>query len=102
MKGFPNLCSDVLYNRTPYSDFKSFSGSEWNSAVTDLSVSLVLKLVIGISNIRYYINYDPSKTELDLVCDNEWKKGFISCSTFVGFLLGSILGGSFADNYGVR
>ena len=65
-------CSAHIFNRAKHSNFSSVFGSEWNS--------------IG--------------TEFQMVCDNSWQNGLISASTFIGFAIGSIFGGSFADKYG--
>jgi MFS family permease len=65
-------CSSHIFNRAKHSNFSSFFGGEWNS--------------IG--------------TEFQMVCDKSWQNGLISASTFIGFAMGSIFGGSFADKYG--
>ena len=65
-------CNSFVYNRGALSNFTTISGGQWETAVT----------------------------ELDLVCTDSWKNTLITVSTFIGFMLGSIVGGNYCDNFG--
>ena len=39
--------------------------------------------------------WETSVTEMSHVCDHSWKNTIITCSTFIGYMIGSVVGGNF-------
>jgi len=44
--------------------------------------------------------WETTVTDLNLVCNDAWKNTLITGSTFIGYMIGSIVGGNYSDNFG--